>query len=97
MPSRPGDQLQALSFVFPAATTVVTPADTRPIKECQALLYLQQLGPSAKPAQIRYVKDFIADLPLHPHREFSRRSSLHEQVRQRGEISMLIRSRTSLA
>jgi tetratricopeptide (TPR) repeat protein len=42
-----------------------------PQSECRALLFLQQLGPSAKLTHIRYVKDFIADLPRHPHREFS--------------------------
>lgn len=41
-----------------------------PQSECRALLFLQQLGPSAKLVHIRYVKDFIADLPRHPHREF---------------------------
>ena len=41
-----------------------------PQSECRALLYLQQLGRTAKVAHIRYVKDFIEDLAKHPHREF---------------------------
>lgn len=41
-----------------------------PQSECRALLFLQQLGRTTKPAHIRYVKDFIEDLARHPHREF---------------------------
>jgi tetratricopeptide (TPR) repeat protein/DNA-binding XRE family transcriptional regulator len=41
-----------------------------PQSECRALLFLQQLGRTAKPTHIRYVKDFIQDLSKHPHREF---------------------------
>ena len=41
-----------------------------PQSECRALLFLQQLGRTAKPAHIVYVKDFIANLARHPHREF---------------------------
>lgn len=41
-----------------------------PQSECRALLFLQQLGRTTKPAHIRHVKEFIEDLAKHPHREF---------------------------